>query len=163
MERNHVPQPLRIVGLPFPDHLYQEDWQWSTSRSSCPTASRWWILRALESHGPQSFWPQWLVLWKKILPGTRVGNSLGMIQAHDIYCTLNLYYYYIGSTSDPWIKKIFLEKEIATHSSILAWEITWKEEPSGLQSMGCKESDTTQGLNNNSIQPGTAVFNPHCS
>ena len=29
-----------------------------------------------------------------------------------------------------------LEKEMATHSSILAWEIIWTEEPSGLQSMG---------------------------
>ena len=29
-----------------------------------------------------------------------------------------------------------LEKEIATHSSILAWEIPWTEEPGGLQSMG---------------------------
>ena len=28
-----------------------------------------------------------------------------------------------------------LEKEMATHSSILAWEIPWKEEPGGLQSM----------------------------
>ena len=28
------------------------------------------------------------------------------------------------------------EKEIATHSSILAWEIPWTEEPGGLQSMG---------------------------
>ena len=29
-----------------------------------------------------------------------------------------------------------LEKEIATHSSILAWKIPWTEEPGGLQSMG---------------------------
>ena len=29
-----------------------------------------------------------------------------------------------------------LEKGMATHSSILAWEITWTEEPGGLQSMG---------------------------
>ena len=29
-----------------------------------------------------------------------------------------------------------LEKEIATHSSILAWKISWTEEPGGLQSMG---------------------------
>ena len=38
-----------------------------------------------------------------------------------------------------------LEKEIATHSSILAWEIPWTEEPGGLQSWGCKkESDPTE-------------------
>ena len=29
-----------------------------------------------------------------------------------------------------------LEKEMATHSSILAWRISWKEEPGRLQSMG---------------------------
>ena len=29
-----------------------------------------------------------------------------------------------------------LEKEMATHSSILAWEIPWADEPVGLQSMG---------------------------
>ena len=29
-----------------------------------------------------------------------------------------------------------LEKEMATHSSTLAWKITWTEEPSGLYSMG---------------------------
>ena len=29
-----------------------------------------------------------------------------------------------------------LEKELTTHSSILAWEITWMEEPGRLQSMG---------------------------
>ena len=28
------------------------------------------------------------------------------------------------------------EEELATHSSILAWEIPWTEEPGGLQSMG---------------------------
>ena len=29
-----------------------------------------------------------------------------------------------------------LEKEMATHSSILAWKILWTEEPGGLQAMG---------------------------
>ena len=36
-----------------------------------------------------------------------------------------------------------LEKEMATRSSILAWKISWTEEPVGLQSMGLQESDTT--------------------
>ena len=36
------------------------------------------------------------------------------------------------------IKKewMLLEKEMAIHSSILAWKIPWTEEPGGLQSMG---------------------------
>ena len=37
-----------------------------------------------------------------------------------------------------------LEKETATHSSILAWRIPRKEEPGRLQSMGSKDSDTTE-------------------
>ena len=36
-----------------------------------------------------------------------------------------------------------LEQEMAPHSSILTWKIPWTEEPGGLQSMGHKESDTT--------------------
>ena len=36
-----------------------------------------------------------------------------------------------------------LEKEMATHSCILAWETLWTEEPGGLQSMGSQELDTT--------------------
>ena len=35
-----------------------------------------------------------------------------------------------------------LEKEIATHSSILDWEIPWTEETGGLQSMGSQKSWT---------------------
>ena len=38
-----------------------------------------------------------------------------------------------------------LEKEMATHSSILTWEIPWREEPGGLQSIR-KESDTTEAI-----------------
>ena len=41
---------------------------------------------------------------------------------------------------ETWIQSLGqedpLEKEIATHSSILAWEIPWTEESGGLQSMG---------------------------
>ena len=43
---------------------------------------------------------------------------------------------------DPMVKKM------ATTSSILACEIPWTEEPGGLQSLGCKESDMTLQLNN---------------
>ena len=37
-----------------------------------------------------------------------------------------------------------LGKEMATHSSILAWEIPRTEEPGGLQSIGSKESDVIE-------------------
>ena len=36
----------------------------------------------------------------------------------------------------PWVRKIPLEKGMATHSSILGWRIPWTEEPGKLQSMG---------------------------
>ena len=43
-------------------------------------------------------------------------------------------------TQETWVQSLGwgepLEKEMATHSSILAWEIPWTEEPGGLQSMG---------------------------
>ena len=39
-----------------------------------------------------------------------------------------------------------LEKEMATHSSILAWKIPWTEEPGRLQSLGLQESDMNEQL-----------------
>ena len=36
-----------------------------------------------------------------------------------------------------------LEKEMAAHSSVLAWDIPWTEEPGGLQSVRSQELDTT--------------------
>ena len=41
----------------------------------------------------------------------------------------------------------FMEQEMATHSSVLAWKIPWTEESGGLYSpWGPKESDTTEQL-----------------
>ena len=41
---------------------------------------------------------------------------------------------------ETWVQSLGqedpLEKEMATHSSILAWKIPWTEEPGGLQFMG---------------------------
>ena len=41
---------------------------------------------------------------------------------------------------ETWLRSLGgedpMEKQMATHSSILAWRIPWKEEPSRLQSMG---------------------------
>ena len=51
---------------------------------------------------------------------------------------------------ETWVRSLGredpLEKEMATHSSILAWRIPWTEELGGLQSTGRKESDTTERL-----------------
>ena len=57
-----------------------------------------------------------------------------------------------------------LEKEMAAHSSILAWRIPWTEGPGGLQSMGSQESDTTYQLNYQhillSLQSATLSHSP---
>ena len=50
---------------------------------------------------------------------------------------------------ETWVQSLGwedpVEKEMATHSSILAWEILWTEEPGRLQSMG-SQSDMTEQL-----------------
>ena len=47
-------------------------------------------------------------------------------------------------TQETWVLSLDqedpLEKEIATHSSILTWRIPWTEEPGGLQSMGSQRA-----------------------
>ena len=51
-----------------------------------------------------------------------------------------------------------LEKEMATHSSILAWKITWTEKPGRLQSMGSQMSQTQlSDEQQHSIGDGTPV------
>ena len=49
-----------------------------------------------------------------------------------------------------------LEKEMATHSSTLAWRIPWREEPGELQSMGSQELDTTEWLHFTSLKAVSA-------
>ena len=54
----------------------------------------------------------------------------------------------LPEVQETWVRFLdwedSLEKEMATHSSILPWEIPWTEDPGGLQSMGSQESDTTE-------------------
>ena len=54
------------------------------------------------------------------------------------------------ATWETWVRPLgwedLLEKEMATHSSILAWEIPWTEEPGRHSPWGHKESDMTERL-----------------
>ena len=55
----------------------------------------------------------------------------------------------LPAMQETWVRSLGredpLEKEMATHSSILAWRIPWTEEPGGLHSpRGCKESETAE-------------------
>ena len=57
----------------------------------------------------------------------------------------------LPAMQETWVRSLgqndSLQKETATHSSILAWRIPWIEEPGGLQSMGFQKWDTTYWLN----------------
>ena len=57
----------------------------------------------------------------------------------------------LPSMWETWVRPLGwedpLEEEMATYSSVLAWRIPRTQEPGRLQSMGCKESDTTWRLN----------------
>ena len=51
----------------------------------------------------------------------------------------------LPAMQETWVRCLVwedaLEKETETHSSILAWKISWSEEPGGLQSMGSQRQD----------------------
>ena len=72
-----------------------------------------------------SSYPQISFLWFKSLPGSASGNEC---RRHK------------SSIPVLWVLSLgrgdLLEKEMAIHSSILAWRIPWTEEPGGLQSVG---------------------------
>ena len=50
-----------------------------------------------------------------------------------------------------WSYACKLEEEMATHSSILAWEIPWTEEAGGLESMGSQRVSQTE-LNGSNME-----------
>ena len=88
----------------------------------------WWVGRLGLTHIHS-----WWYIWNRELmrtwgfPGVLVVKNLPAMQETWVQSL---------SQEDP------LEKEMATHSSILAWEVPWTEEPGGLQSMGSQKSQT---------------------
>ena len=63
-------------------------------------------------------------------------NSLMALSVKNLPAMQETWVQFLGQ-EDP------LEKEMATHSSVLAWAILWTEEPGRLQSVELLESDTT--------------------
>ena len=90
--------------------------------------------RSLEGYSPwgckESDMTEWLSLWASLV--AQLVNNLPTRQ-------------------ETWVRFLDwenrLEKEMATHSSMLAWGIPWTEEPGRLQSVGSQESETTLRLN----------------
>ena len=57
-------------------------------------------------------------------------------------------------------QEVTLEKEMATHSSTLAWKIPWREEPGRLQSMGLqKQLHFTKTRNKQESRESSLLFN----
>ena len=66
---------------------------------------------------------------------------------------------------ETWVQSLGwehpLEKEMATHSSILAWRIPWTEEPGGLQSMGSQKVGCDLATNTHNINPLALAHSGH--
>ena len=73
-------------------------------------------------------------------------QTLASLVSHSVR-NMNAVQETICNVGDLWVRSLnqddCLEKEMASHSSILAWKIPWTEEPGGLQSMDLRESDMT--------------------
>ena len=103
--------------------------------------------------------------------------------SHHLYSRfLNLLFVYLSVTRGQWASLVAqmvknspamqetqvrflgwedaLHKEMTTPSSVLAWRIPWIEKPGGLQSMGCKELDTTEQLT--LLPPGQCPHSHSC-
>ena len=61
----------------------------------------------------------------------------------------------LSAIQETWVQSLgqedALEKGMATHSSIVAWEIPWTEEPGGLQSMGSQRVGHDERLSLHSL------------
>ena len=68
---------------------------------------------------------------------------------------------------DTWVESLDgedpLEEEMATHSSILVWEIPWTEEPGGLQSIGSQKSRTTKQHERENVTYTTSSILSSCN
>ena len=85
------------------------------------------------------------VVRKYFLKGIATAFLNGVLEI--VYSLIAQLVNHLPAMQETWVQFLDqedpLEKEMAIHSSILAWRIPWTEEPGGLQSMGSQESDTT--------------------
>ena len=119
--------------------------------------SRVWLCAALWTAARQAVLSI-ETLQARILEWVTVPSSRGSPQPGDWTRISYVYLYWFftsSATVAPLVKNLPamqiqllvwedpLEEEMATHSSILAWEIPWTEEPGGLQPTESQQSDTT--------------------
>ena len=103
-------------------------WHWELGAVSDPQGaeSGHWKIK---TYGTQQFTLRPVQFWASLVAQTV--KSLPAVQETPVQS--------LGQ-EDP------LEKGTATHSSILAWRIPWREEPGGVRPWGLKELDTTEWL-----------------
>ena len=116
-------QPLRVVCRPevAVSHYPQIQWLCGWSSGSKPAGGQCCLFSSLQQSSLQTS-TQYKLRCKK-----KPNSELDIPNSPQLFC--------------------LLEKEMATHSSILAQRIPWTEEPGRLQSVGSQESDMTQRLN----------------
>ena len=72
----------------------------------------------------------------------------------------------LPAMQDTWVRFLgqedSLEEEMTTHSSVLAWEIPWTEEPGGLWSMGLQRIEHNEQLTHIILIIGNAIWCSHC-
>ena len=88
----------------------------------------------------------------RILEWVAISYSRGSSRPRDqtcmscVSCIAGKFFTHWAIRKNYFMVCLILEKEMATHFSILAWRIPWTEEPCRLQSMGLQELDTTEWL-----------------
>ena len=97
---------------------------WTYCQSSCPTVQLANYQHDYEVKGK---------FLKLIFIGVELTYDVVLVFFFFLYSKVNQLYIYSFFT---FFSHVGLEKEMTTHSSILAWRIPWTEEPGRLQSMG---------------------------
>ena len=105
------------------EYVWSEADQWREGFCVCPVLEALELLGFVVMQGTESL-PWWL-------------NGLKKKGKKKVYLAMQ-------KTQDMRVRSLgwedLLEKEMAAHFSILAWEILWMEEPGGLQSMGSQST-----------------------
>ena len=101
--------------------------------------------RCAAIHGVTKSWT-WLSDWTELKgQKSRQDHRYSFVASLIVQLVKNL-----PTMWQTWVQSLgqedHLEKEMATHSSILAWRIPWREEPGGYNPPGRKESETTERL-----------------
>ena len=137
-------------GLPFPSPMHEsEKWKWKWSRVRL-LATLW--IAAYQAPPSMGFSKQ--EYWSGVpLPSPYLVIIFSSIYHHLICILIYLFVYllFIPLLYKCHSHRIFvlfstlsLEKEMATHSSVLAWRISGTGEPGGCRLWGHTESDTTE-------------------